>query len=150
MNTHSEPCQLCGRIGCASIQMNQPGRPIDVIGTHWRLGCLERQFVDLRKRVEAMQLATVQPDSKPATVDAQADAAELEQWRMAFVWRKDSMESSWSLFIVRTGKKMACVMPAGDEWLMSGGGRWYLSRDAAMRSVEAVFGLPECRVEGEP
>ena len=150
MNTHSEPCPLCGRIGCASPQMNQPGRQIDVIGTHWRLGCLERQFADLRKQVEAMQPATVQPDSKPATVDAQADAAELEQWRKSVIWHKGNEDRSWSLIIGRTGKALAYVMLTNGDWWIGVGRKLHPSRDAAMRAAEAALGLPKCCVEGEP
>lgn len=83
-------------------------------------------------------------------VPESADAAELEQWRKAIVWGKDSIDGTWSLRIVRTGTTLSYVMPADGDWLVGRGGQRYPSRDAAMRAAEAPFGLPPCRVEGEP
>lgn len=185
-------CQLCGYAGCLMPYYN-PGQGTPA---SWHTDCLQRQFVALRKQIEAMQPATVQPTSKPATVDAPADAAdlavfrawlanlpwpppgktlaerlgnlsaewtaalatprmdaqlaELEQWRKALVWLKDSMDGTWLLCIVRTGTTLSYVMPTDGEWLVGRGGPRYPSRDAAMRAAESPFGLPKCRVEGEP
>lgn len=79
-----------------------------------------------------------------------ADAAELEQWRKAVIWYKDGIDRKWSLIIVRTYTTLSYVMPTDGDWLVGRGGQRYPSRDAAMRAAEAAFGLPKCRVEGEP
>lgn len=78
------------------------------------------------------------------------EAAELEQWRKAFVWHKVSIDHTWSLVIVRNGSTLSYVMPTDGNWLVGRGGQRYPTRDAAMRAAEAPFGLPKCRVEGEP
>lgn len=75
--------------------------------------------------------------------------AELEQWRKEIAWFEDSIANTWTLCVVRTGKTLSYVMPAGGEWLMSRDNQRYSSRDAAMRAAEAALGLPKCRVEGE-
>jgi len=76
--------------------------------------------------------------------------AELEQWRKALVWHKDSIDNTWSLCIVRNGATLSYVMPTDGDWLVGRGGQRYPTRDAAMRAAEAALGLPKCRVEGEP
>ena len=83
-------------------------------------------------------------------VPAVADDSELEQWRKAVVWHKDSIDNTWSLVIVRNGSTLSYVMPSDGDWLVGRGGQRYPSRDAAMRAAEAALGLPKCRVEGEP
>lgn len=80
-----------------------------------------------------------------------APLAELEQWRKAFVWHKDSIDNTWSLVIVRNGSTLSYVTPRDGNcnWLVGRGGQPCPSRDAAMRAAEAPFGLPPCRVDGE-
>lgn len=94
-------------------------------------------------------LAMLVEPAVPEAADA-ADAAELEQWRKSIVWHKNSIDRSWSLFFMRTGTTLSYVMPTEGDWWVGRGGPRYPSRDAAMRAAEAPFGLPRCRVEGEP
>lgn len=115
-------------------------------------GCLHHPAMNkwLASLEEPVVPATIQPDSRPATVDDRM-VAELEQWHKALVWCKSSVDSSWSsLIIVRTGATLSYVVPADGHWWVGIGGQWYLSRDAAMRAAESALGLPKCRVEGEP
>lgn len=108
-----------------------------------------RAFIGAPTWQQAREKLDRQAQSGQQQAAAPEQLVELEQWRKAVIWYKDSMDRTWSLIIVRTGATLAYVAPSDGDWLVGRRGQRYPSRDAAMRAAEAAFGLPRCRVEGE-
>lgn len=109
-----------------------------------------RAFIGAPTWQQAREKLERQAQSGQQQEAATEQLAELEQWRKALVWHKDSTGRTWSLIIVRNRATLSYVIPSDGDWLVGKGGPRYPSRDAAMRAAEAPFGLPKCRVEGEP
>jgi len=109
-----------------------------------------RAFIGAPTWQQAREKRERQAQAGPPQAATAEQLAELEQWRKALVWHKDNTDRTWSLIIVRTGKALAHVMLTNGDWWIGVGRKQHPTRDAAMRAAEAAFGLPPCRVEGEP
>lgn len=108
-----------------------------------------RAFIGAPTWQQAREKLERQAQSGQQQAAATEQLAELEQWRRAIVWLNCRGGSMYSLQIVVSGVMLSEVTLT-DDWLVGRGGQPYPSRDAAMRAAEAAFGLPKCRVEGEP
>jgi len=106
---------------------------------------------DALSKAEALNLIQDCAKLRVDLIDARESMEELEQWRKALVWYRDSADGTLSLCVTNTGVVLAYVLQTSDGWVVGvvGGGA-YQSRTDALRAAEAALGLPKCRVEGEP